>query len=94
VLALGAELGLEVQERKITIDEWRSANESGALKEVFACGTAAVITPLSALKSNQGEMVFPVSSESDSVWGRIRASLLGVQTGTVEDTHGWLTRLL
>ncbi|MGO1321046.1 MAG: branched-chain amino acid aminotransferase [Galactobacter sp.] len=94
VLALGAEMGLEIQERKITIDEWRSANESGALKEVFACGTAAVITPLSALKSNQGEMVFAERPEADPVWGRIRAQLLGVQTGAVEDTHGWLTRLV
>lgn len=93
VLALAKDLGLNVEERKFTIAEWRQAVADGTLKEAFACGTAAVITPIAELRSAEGTMVLPETT-SDSVWGTIRAQLLGVQTGTAEDTHGWLTRLV
>ena len=46
ILELAKELGLEVEERKVSIDEWRDGVASGAITEVFACGTAAVITPV------------------------------------------------
>ncbi|MFB0833151.1 branched-chain amino acid aminotransferase [Arthrobacter halodurans] len=92
VLQLARDRGLTVQERKITIDEWRDAAADGTLTEVFACGTAAVITPIGELKTAEGSIACPAPGP-DSVAMGIRAELLGIQTGTVEDTHGWLTRL-
>ena len=44
ILQLGRDLGYGVEERRITMDEWRRGNEDGSITEVFACGTAAVIT--------------------------------------------------
>ena len=93
VLQLARDAGLTVEERKFTIDEWREAVADGSLKEAFACGTAAVITPIAELRSAEGTMVLPATGE-DAVWRKIREQLLGIQTGTVEDTHGWLTRLV
>src|SRR5215207_5142491 len=49
ILELAGELGHKVEERRISIDEWREGIESGEITEVFACGTAAVITPLGRL---------------------------------------------
>ncbi|WP_417218685.1 branched-chain amino acid aminotransferase [Arthrobacter sp.] len=93
VLELARERGLTVQERKITIDEWRKAAQDGSLSEVFACGTAAVITPIGELKTAEESITTP-EAPSDSVAMGIRTQLLGIQTGAVEDTHGWLTRLV
>ena len=92
VLQLAADRDLKVEERRITIDEWRESLENGTLAEVFACGTAAVITPIGELKTATGSLVSPTLGP-DSVAMAIREQLLGIQTGTVEDLHGWLTRL-
>ncbi|MDQ4490646.1 branched-chain amino acid aminotransferase [Sinomonas sp. ASV486] len=92
VLQLASDRGLTVEERKITIDEWRQAVADGTLTEVFACGTAAVITPIGELKTADGSLVTP-ELKGESVAMSIREQLLGIQTGTVEDLHGWLTQL-
>lgn len=92
VLQLGRDRGLDVQERKITLDEWRDGVASGDITEVFACGTAAVITPIGELKSEDFTVGSPDAAAGE-VTMSIREQLLGIQTGTVEDTHGWLTRL-
>ncbi|MGJ9402560.1 branched-chain amino acid aminotransferase [Arthrobacter sp. KK5.5] len=92
VLQLARDRGMRVEERKITLEEWRQAVDDGSLAEVFACGTAAVITPIGELKTAESSIVSPAAGP-DSVSMHIRAQLLGIQTGAVEDTHGWLTRL-
>ena len=92
VLQLGRDRGMDVQERKITLDEWREGITSGEITEVFACGTAAVITPVGQLKS-ETEVIGSADAKPGEVTMSIREQLLGIQTGTVEDTHGWLTRL-
>src|SRR5256885_14101790 len=51
LLVLARDLGYEAEEGKISVDEWRAGCEDGSLTEVFACGTAAVITPVAAGKS-------------------------------------------
>ncbi|WP_372699676.1 branched-chain amino acid aminotransferase [Arthrobacter sp. JSM 101049] len=93
VLELARERGLTVQERKITIDEWRQAAADGSLTEVFACGTAAVITPIGELKTADESITIP-DAAAESVAMSIREELLGIQTGAVQDSRGWLTRLV
>ncbi|WP_309081938.1 branched-chain amino acid aminotransferase [Zhihengliuella sp.] len=92
VIQLAKDRGLTVEERKITLDEWRRTAENGHLREVFACGTAAVITPIGELKTTEESITTP-ALPADSVTMSIREQLLGIQTGTAEDQHGWLTRL-
>ncbi|MCU1575283.1 MAG: branched-chain amino acid aminotransferase [Micrococcaceae bacterium] len=92
ILELGRERGMDVQERKITLDEWRSGIASGEISEVFACGTAAVITPIGILK-DEHETIGSADAVPGEVSMSIREQLLGIQTGVVADTHGWMTRL-
>jgi len=92
VIQLAKDRGLRVQERKITIDEWRDGVASGEITEIFACGTAAVITPIGELKTAAGDIASPALA-TDAVSMSIRAQLLDIQTGLAEDTHGCLTRL-
>ncbi|ALE92509.1 branched-chain amino acid aminotransferase [Arthrobacter alpinus] len=93
VMQLAADRGLQVQERKITIDEWRDGVAAGEITEAFACGTAAVITPIGELKMADGVIASPGEGIGE-VTAAIREQLLGIQTGVVEDLHGWLTRLV
>ena len=54
IIELAGKLGHQVEERKFSIDEWRDGVTSGEITEVFACGTAAVVTPVGALKWDGG----------------------------------------
>jgi branched-chain amino acid aminotransferase len=97
ILELAKELGHTVEERRISIDEWRDGVASGEISEVFACGTAAVVTPLGRLAWDGGEMLIGDHSVDDGVGATtaaIRQRLLDIQYGRAEDTHGWLTRLV
>jgi branched-chain amino acid aminotransferase len=92
VIQVAKDMGREVTERKITLDEWRDGVASGDITEVFACGTAAVITPIGVLK-DATEFIGSEDAKAGETTMAIREQLLGIQTGTVPDTHGWLTRL-
>ena len=93
ILQIAKEMGLQPEERRIPIQEWKDGAASGELAEVFACGTAAVVTPVGTLKWEGGEV-----SVGDGTVGAttadIRGRLLDIQYGRAEDTHGWMTRLV
>ena len=90
ILQLATELGLTAVERPISIDDWRAGIASGDIREVFACGTAAVVTPVGRLVWNGGEIGDSTAGEMTM---RIRDSLVGIQYGRKPDTHNWLHRL-
>ncbi|MGI4894169.1 MAG: branched-chain amino acid aminotransferase [Janthinobacterium lividum] len=92
IIDLGRDLGHQVTERRISIDEWRDGVASGRITEVFACGTAAVVTPVGKLVSVDGELAH--GTEAGEVTTSIRKTLLDIQYGRAEDTHGWTTRLV
>lgn len=91
ILTLAKEEGLDVQERRVDVDEWRDGVRSGEITEVFACGTAAVITPVGRLVWDGGEVLTPQATGEVSM--RLRTKLVDIQYGRAEDTHGWLRRL-
>lgn len=91
ILTLAAELGLQVAERKVSVDEWRDGVASGDITEVFACGTAAVVTPLGRLAWDGGEVV--MGTEAGPTTMNVRQALLDLQYGRAADTHGWMRRL-
>ena len=66
-----------------------SVRGSGRMTEVFACGTAAVITPVGRVKANGFEMTIH-NEENGPVTMALRDALLGIQHGTAPDTHGWM----
>ncbi|MEQ7008067.1 branched-chain amino acid aminotransferase [Actinopolymorpha sp. B17G11] len=92
IMALGAELGHKIEERRIDVDEWRSGVVSGRIAEVFACGTAAVVTPVGSLKWRGGALEIGDGS-AGPVTSRIRQQLLDIQYGRAQDAHGWLHRV-
>lgn len=92
IMQLARDLGHEVVERRISIDEWREGAADGSITEVFACGTAAVVTPVKSLKWDGGEAVSG-DGEPGKVTTDIRAALVDIQYGRTEDQHGWLHKV-
>jgi branched-chain amino acid aminotransferase len=93
LLTLAAELGYGAEEGKVSTDEWHAGNDSGAISEVFACGTAAVITPVGSVKSAAASWNVG-NGEPGPVTMQLREHLLGIQTGHEPDTHGWMHTLV
>lgn len=93
LLELAKELGYGAEERTITVDEWKEAIASGRMTEAFACGTAAVITPIGQVKSKRGDWTIH-HNETGPVAARMRAALLNLQHGIAEDGHGWMHRVV
>lgn len=92
ILQLAADRGHKVVERKISLDELLSGIRDGSIAEVFACGTAAVITPIGQFKG-EGFDVTVADGCAGELTMALREELTGIQTGQVEDRYGWLTRL-
>ena len=93
LLQVAQDLGYKVTERRITAEEWQRDAESGAMSEAFACGTAAVITPVGHVLSDSAD--FQVNgNEAGEITMTLRERLTGIQRGAVEDTHGWLHTLV
>ena len=93
ILTLAEEFGLTPVERKIAIAELVDGISSGHVTELFACGTAAVITPIGTLKDEDGTYVVG-GGETGETTAALRKGLLDIQYGRSTDTHGWLRRVL
>jgi len=91
IIELAGKMGYQVTERKFGIDEWREGVTNGRITEIFACGTAAVVTPVGELRTKDG--VSPAPAGHDLTM-KIRNALVDVQFGRAEDTFGWMRRVV
>ncbi|GAA1226538.1 branched-chain amino acid aminotransferase [Rhodoglobus aureus] len=92
VLQLAEDRGHKVERRRVTLDEWREGVESGDITEMFACGTAAVITPIAMLKGD-GVEFGSADAPAGELTMSLREELTDIQYGRREDKHGWMMRL-
>ncbi|MFT4185009.1 MAG: branched-chain amino acid aminotransferase [Rhizobium sp.] len=92
LITLGRDLGLAVREEPYSIDQWQKDAESGRLREAFACGTAAVVTPIGKLKGRKHNFTIG-DGTAGPVTQRLKAALLDIQNGRSNDVHGWMDRL-
>jgi branched-chain amino acid aminotransferase len=88
LLALAEDLGYRTEERRISTEEWQFGNADGTITEVFACGTAAVITPVGSVKSTRASWTV-ADGKAGPITMRLREALLAIQTGDAADSHGW-----
>src|SRR3954452_16831971 len=92
LITLARDLGYRVTERRFSVEEWRQGVADGTVTETFACGTAAVITPVGEVKARTGDFVVGDGTPG-ALTMRLREALLDIQHGRVADTHGWLHRV-
>ena len=90
ILSVAADLGYKVGEVMLSIDDWRDGVTSGEITEIFACGTAAVVSPVGQAKSAMGSWVTG-DGQPGSITMQIRNHLLGIQHGKIADSHNWMS---
>ena len=92
IMQLAREEGLNVREERYSLDQWRDDAQSGRLVECFACGTAAVVTPVGRVAGR--EVDFTIGSGGPGqLTGKLKARLVAIQRGEAADTHGWVMKL-
>ena len=93
ILQLARDAGLTVEEELYSIEQWRADAESGRLVESFACGTAAVITPIGGIQHGDTFHVFHSETEPGPVTRRLYDELVGIQYGDKEAPEGWIVKV-
>ena len=87
VIQIAKDLGINVEERDVTVKELISEFKSGNLKEVFGCGTAAVIAPISSFGYKEDK--FELEKVKNSYADKIKLSIVNIQQNLADDPHGW-----
>ena len=97
LLTLAPDLGIPAAEEPISVAEWRDGCRDGEITEVFACGTAAVVTPVGAVQSASGGWTIGQASGGQAgpgpVTSRLREALVGIQFGQLPDPYGWIHKI-
>jgi branched-chain amino acid aminotransferase len=92
LITLARDAGLHVEERPYSIEMWRADAAAGRLREVFACGAAAVVTAIGEVRSAGGSFVIGDGSEGPTT-ARLRETLMAIQKGRAPDPHRWVHRV-
>ncbi|MBS0538610.1 MAG: branched-chain amino acid aminotransferase [Proteobacteria bacterium] len=92
VLQLARDKGIPVREEKYSFDQWKADAKSGKLREAFACGTAAVLTPIGTVRAPDGEFTIG-NGASGARTGELKKALVDIQRGGAADPHKWIHRV-
>jgi len=92
VIQLLRHWGMNVSERRISMQELYDAYQAKTLKEAFGSGTAAVISPIGKLDWN-GRSIEISQGEIGEVSQRVYDTLTGIQTGVIDDTFNWVVEV-
>ncbi len=92
LLTIARDEGLTVREEPYAIDQWRADATSGRLTESFACGTAAVVTPVGSVTDREGKFTIGAGGPGQ-ITQRLRERLVAIQRGTAPDPYGWVRRI-
>ena len=93
ILELAKHWGIQAVERAISIDEVVAKAKTGALKEMFGSGTAAIVSPVSEFAYGGQTYRLP-APQPGPLAVRFFETLLGIQYGEAEDTLGWTSRVI
>ncbi|MHB1398904.1 MAG: branched-chain amino acid aminotransferase [Trichloromonadaceae bacterium] len=89
ILTLVGEFGYEVEQRALTVDEILEGAADGRLQEAFGTGTAAVVSPVGQF-TYRDRTVSIGGGQAGELTLKLHATLTGLQTGRMADTHGWV----
>ena len=81
------DMGISVEERDITVKELIKEYREGNLKEIFGCGTAAVIAQISSFGYKEDKFV--LENVVDSFADKIKENIVNIQQNLAKDPHGW-----
>lgn len=90
LITLARAAGMNVREERYSFQQWREDAASGRLREAFACGTAAVVTPIGKIKFTGGEVVIGDGAHAGTTTKTLKDSLVRIQRGQDNDPYGWI----
>src|SRR6201995_3569807 len=93
IIVLVKDSSTHVREEAYSIDQWRADAKRGKLKEAFACGTAAVISPIGKVCSASGDFLISGGAAGPVAMG-LRKQLIEIQYGRAADPHNWIRKVL
>lgn len=91
VIQIAKDHGIDIEERRVSVEEINKAALDGTLKEIFGTGTAAVIVPIKGYKHI--DFVHEIPNVEDSYATKIKGALEDIHYNRVEDKHGWLVHV-
>nr|WP_258165171.1 aminotransferase class IV [Syntrophus aciditrophicus] len=92
VIKMARHWGMTVSERRLSMEEVLQAVETGTLKEVFASGTAAVVSPVGQFYY-QGKEYQVNGGKTGPLTEKLYNEILGIQYGEKEDPFGWRMKI-
>lgn len=93
VITLARAAGMTVREERYSFRQWREDAAGGRLREAFACGTAAVVTPIGRIRFAGGEVLIGDGAHAGAVTKTLKDSLVQIQRGQSNDPYGWVHRV-
>jgi len=88
VLTLARQMGMPVEERRISVDEIESGLHAGKVTEAFGTGTAAVVAPIATISISGKDYHIPTPT-TESFQNKVKEMLNGIRAGRIADTHAW-----
>ena len=92
LMTLTKDKGIALREERYSFDQWRADAGSGRLREAFACGTAAVVTPIGTVRAPDGEFKIG-NGGSGTRTDELKKALVDIQRGHAADRHNWIHRV-
>ena len=92
LLTLAKDKGIKVREERYSYDQWKADAHSGKLREAFACGTAAVVTPIGTVRAPEGEFKIG-NGGSGARTEELKTALVDIQRCRAPDPHKWIHRV-
>lgn len=93
VLTLAKEMGLEIEERALTVDDILTGVESGRITEAFGTGTAVVVSPVGQFTYRDRTVTLGNGEAIGKITRKLYDTLTGIQYGRIKDRHGWVVSL-
>ncbi|WP_428668928.1 branched-chain amino acid aminotransferase [Reyranella sp.] len=92
LITLARDKGIAVREERYSYDQWRADAGSGRLREAFACGTAAVVTPIGTVRAPEGEFKIG-NGGSGARTEELKSALVDIQRCRAPDPHHWIHKV-
>jgi branched-chain amino acid aminotransferase len=92
LLKIAANMGIEVEERRVSVAEIIAGISDGTVTEIFGAGTAVVVSPFAAIGFEGTDYNLPSISE-DSISMKLKNRLVAIRTGATADTFDWVWKL-
>lgn len=92
IIALAKDMGINVEERRISIDELLEAHGTGQLKDAFGTGTAATITHIALIHYNGKDLMLP-DADKRELSNKLSKALTDIKYGKAQDKFGWVYRV-